>query len=88
MAKSKIFSSLYWKVSGIFLAFTVVLTIIFIYISVIFSADYNDEAQQKVNGEIAAGAIKEVSPIFIDGKVNKEAISVLMHSMMAVHPKY
>jgi len=86
MAKSKIFSSLYWKVSGIFLAFTVVLTIIFIYISVIFSADYNDEAQQKVNGEIAAGAIKEVSPIFIDGKVNKEAISVLMHSMMAVHP--
>ncbi len=86
MAKSKIFSSLYWKVSGIFLAFTVVLTIIFIYISVIFSADYNDEAQQKINGEIAAGAIKEVSPIFIDGKVNKEAISVLMHSMMAVHP--
>lgn len=86
MRNNKIFSSLYWKVSGIFLAFTVVLTIIFIYISVIFSADYNDEAQQKINGEIAAGAIKEVSPIFIDDQVNEEAISVLMHSMMAVHP--
>ncbi len=84
--KSTIFSSLYWKVSGIFLAFTLVLTAVFIYISVIFSADYNEEAQQKINGEIAAGAIKEVSPIFIDGSVNEEAIKVLMHSMMAVHP--
>ena len=81
--KSKIFSSLYWKISGIFLAFTLVLTISFIYISVIFSADYNEEAQQKINGEIAAGAIKEVSPIFINGNVNEEAIKVLMHSMMA-----
>ncbi|MFV0593603.1 MAG: ATP-binding protein [Draconibacterium sp.] len=85
-AKSKIFNSLYWKISGIFLVFTILLTVIFIYISVIFSADYNDEAQQKINGAIAAGAIKEVSPVFIDGKVNEKAISVLMHSMMAVHP--
>lgn len=84
--KSKIFNSLYWKISGIFLVFTILLTIIFIYISVIFSSEYNQEAQQKINGEIAAGAIKEVSPIFVDGKVKEEAIKVLMHSMMAVHP--
>ncbi|WP_347839410.1 HAMP domain-containing sensor histidine kinase [uncultured Draconibacterium sp.] len=84
--RNKIFNSLYWKVSGIFLAFTVLLTLIFILISVKFSADYNEEAQQKINGEIAIGAINEVTPIFVDGKVKKEAIHVLMHSAMAVHP--
>ncbi len=85
-AKNKIFNSLYWKISGIFLAFTVLLTVIFIFISVRFSADYNQEAQQKINGEIAAGAIKEVSPIFVADSINEHAIHVLMHSMMAVHP--
>lgn len=84
--KNKIFNSLYWKISGIFLVFTILLTAIFIYISVEFSANYNHEAQQKINGEIAEGAIKEVSPIFVDGKVKEQAIHVLMHSMMAVHP--
>ena len=84
--KHKIFNSLYWKISGIFLVFTVLLTVIFIFISVRFSSEYNEEAQQKINGEIAIGAIQEVSPIFVDGKVKEEAIHVLMHSMMAVHP--
>jgi signal transduction histidine kinase len=84
--KNKIFNSLYWKISGIFLVFTILLTVIFIYISVEFSADYNQEAQQKINGEIAQGAIKEVSPIFVADSINEHAIHVLMHSMMAVHP--
>lgn len=84
--KNKIFNSLYWKISGIFLVFTVLLTAIFILISVQFSEDYNQEAQQKINGEIAVGAIKEVSPIFVADSINEHAIHVLMHSMMAVHP--
>ena len=84
--KNKIFNSLYWKISGIYLVFTVLLTVIFIFISVEFSADYNQEAQQKINGEIAAGAIKEVSPIFVADSINEHAIHVLMQSMMAVHP--
>lgn len=84
--KHKIFNSLYWKISGIFLVFTILLSVIFIFISVEFSDNYNQEAQQKINGEIAKGAITEVSPIFVDGKVKEQAIHVLMHSMMAVHP--
>lgn len=72
--------------SGIFLVFTVLLTATFIIISARFSAEYNQEAQQKINGEIAVGAIKEVSPIFIDGKVNEHAMHDLMHSMMVAHP--
>ncbi len=84
--KHKIFNSLYWKISGIFLVFTILLSVIFIIISVEFSDNYNQEAQQKINGEIAAGAIKEVSPIFVSDSINEHAIHVLMHSMMAVHP--
>ncbi|HRX10097.1 MAG TPA: hypothetical protein P5210_00525 [Draconibacterium sp.] len=84
--KTKIFNSLYWKISGIFLVFTVLLTLLFIYISGRFSTEYNQEAQQKVNGKIAQGALELVSPIFIDGKVNEAAMKDLMHSMMVAHP--
>ena len=84
--KTKIFNSLYWKISGIFLVFTIFLTVIFIFVSVDFSTDYNLEAQQKIDGKIAEGAIKEVSPIFVADSINEHAIHVLMHSMMAVHP--
>lgn len=84
--KNKIFNSLYWKISGIFLVFTITLSVVFIFISVKFSEEYNQEAQQKIDGKIAEGAIKEVSPIFINGEVNKDAIHDLMHSMMVAHP--
>ncbi len=84
--KNKIFNSLYWKVSGVFLVFTVLLTLIFIVISARFSSEYNQEAQQKINGQIASGAIKEVSPIFIGDQVNEAAMHDLMHSMMVAHP--
>ena len=84
--KGRIFNSLFWKISGIFLVFTILLLVVFIQISARFSTQYNQEAQQKINGKIAEGAIKEVSPIFINGAINEQAIHVLMHSMMAVHP--
>lgn len=84
--KGQIFNSLFWKISGIFLVFTILLSVVFIQVSARFSTEYNQEAQQKINGKIAEGAIKEVSPIFIEGVINEEAIHVLMHSMMAVHP--
>ncbi len=84
--KNNIFSSLFWKISGIFLVFTVLLTTVFVIISVKFSEEYNNEAQQKINGGIAKGALEIVQPIFIDGKVNDDALKDLMHSMMVAHP--
>jgi len=85
-SKNKIFNSLYWKISGIFLVFTVALTVVFIFISVKFSEEYNNEAQQKINGNIAKSALELVSPIFVNDTVNKVAIQDLMHSMMVAHP--
>ncbi len=85
-AKNKIFSSLFWKISGIFLAFTVLLTTVFIIISVKFSEEYNNEAQQKINGGIAKSALELIPPIFVDDSVNDAALKDLMHSMMVAHP--
>ncbi|MEZ5103551.1 MAG: HAMP domain-containing sensor histidine kinase [Draconibacterium sp.] len=84
--KNKIFSSLYWKISGIFLVFTIALTLVFIFISVKFSEEYNSEAQQKINGKIAESALELISPIFVNDTVNTLAIQDLMHSMMVAHP--
>ncbi len=84
--KTKIFNSLFWKISGIFLLMMVILAVIFIKISIDFSEEYQMEAQQKINRDVAQGALKEVNPIFIEGKVNEQALHTIMHSMMAVNP--
>ena len=84
--KNKIFSSLYWKISGIFLVFTILLTTVFIIISIKFSEEYNNEAQQKINGGIAKSALELIAPVFVDDSVNDAALKDLMHSMMVAHP--
>lgn len=84
--KIKIFNSLFWKISGIFLLIMIVLAVIFVKISVDFSAEYSQEAQQKINRGVAGGALQEVNPFFIDGKINEQALHTIMHSMMAVNP--
>lgn len=84
--KTKIFNSLFWKISGTFLLMMVILAVIFVKISIDFSEEYHMEAQQKINRNVAEGALKEVHPIFIDGKVNEQALHTIMHSMMAVNP--
>lgn len=84
--KIKIFNSLFWKISGIFLLMMVILAGIFVKISINLSEEYHMEAQQKINRNVAEGALKEVHPIFIDGEVNEQALHTIMHSMMAVNP--
>lgn len=84
--KNKIFSSLFWKISGIFLAFTIALTTVFIIISVKFSEEYNNEAQQKINGGIAKSALELIPSVFVNDSVNAAALNDLMHSMMVAHP--
>lgn len=64
----------------------IVLALIFIKLSVDYSSEYSQEAQQQINRDVAAGALKEVKPFFINGEVNEEALHTIMHSMMAVNP--
>jgi len=84
--KSRIFDTLFWKISGIFLVIMIILAVVFIWISVKYSSEYSQEAQQKINANIAEGALLEINPFFVDGEPNEQALHTLMHSMMAVNP--
>lgn len=46
---------------------------------------YYEETAQRLNAQVAEQMLTEVSP-FVDGEVNDEALSTIMHSMMAVNP--
>lgn len=77
--------SLYWRIS---LSFFVVLLIVgfsYIFITATTAQRYFQETTQRLNASVADYLIKEVNP-FQDGKVNEEALGVIMHSMMAVNP--
>lgn len=83
--KNRIFSSLYWRISAVFLLILILLSSIFIYISVQSASKYSQEVNQRLNGHIAAHIEKEVGP-FLDGGISEEKVGDIMHAMMAVNP--
>ncbi len=83
--KNGIFSSLYWRISAVFLLILIVLSAIFIYISVDSATEYSQEVNQKLNGDIAAHIEKEVGP-FLDGEISEDKVNDIMHAMMAINP--
>ena len=85
MSKSKLFNTLYWKISAIFLAALVILAGVYIYISVNSATVYYEEVNQRLNAALAEHTVKEISP-FVNGEINKEAIQDIMHSMMVINP--
>ena len=85
MSSKKIFKSLYWKISAIFLLILVVLSAIYIFISINSAQKYAQEVNQKLNATIAQHTIEEGKP-FVEGEVNKAAIQDIMHSVMVINP--
>lgn len=81
----KIFDSLYWRISGMFLFLLLIVGLAYVVITVQTAEQYFMDKQQRLNADIAEHMITEVEP-FSDGKVNEEAIGKIMHSMMAVNP--
>ncbi|MDN5214538.1 HAMP domain-containing sensor histidine kinase [Fulvivirgaceae bacterium BMA12] len=83
--KNRIFSSLYWRISAVFLLVLILLCGIFMYISVRSASKYSQEVNQKLNGDIATHIEKEVGP-FLDKEISEEKVKDIMHAMMAVNP--
>jgi signal transduction histidine kinase len=77
--------SLYWRISLSFILVLLIIGFSYIFITAITAQRYFQETTQRLNASIAEYLIKEVNP-FQDGKVNEEALGVIMHSMMAVNP--
>ena len=77
--------SLYWRISLSFILVLLIIGFSYIFITAITAQRYFQETTQRLNASVAEYLIKEVNP-FQDGKVNEEALGVIMHSMMAVNP--
>ena len=77
--------SLFWRIAITLFVLFLCLGLAFIVITSRASERYYEETAQKLNAHVAEHMLAEVNP-FVDGKVNEEALSTIMHSMMAVNP--
>jgi signal transduction histidine kinase len=80
------FSRLYWQISAIFLFILLIFTAITLYIAVNSARNYSVEVNQKLNWNLAANTINQIKPNFENGKVNREAIEDIVHSLMVINP--
>ncbi|MCF8368698.1 MAG: HAMP domain-containing histidine kinase [Bacteroidales bacterium] len=85
METKNIGKSLYWRISASFLLLLLLLGLAYILITAFAANRYFKETTQRLNSHVAESMLLEVNP-FVDGKVNKEALGKIMHSMMAVNP--
>ncbi len=83
--KTKFFHSLFWKISAIFLIVLVILSGIYMYISVRTAEMYYQETNQKLDAEIAPHIAGE-NQCFVDGKANTENLKDVFHSIMIINP--
>ncbi len=80
-----VWNKLYLRISGILMAILLAIGIAYFAITAYAAERYFQETTQRLNAHVAKQMLVEVSP-FVDGKVNEEAIGIIMHSMMAVNP--
>lgn len=83
--KTKFFNTLFWKISAIFLIVLVILTGIYMYISVRTAEMYYQETNQKLDAEIAPHIAAE-NQCFVNGKANTENLKDVFHSIMIINP--
>lgn len=90
MANNKTLSNQFIKkLSLSLLAVILLISVIYILLSLVFSYKFTEETTQKLNANIASHLIEEkfknVSPFLEDGSVNKPLFGEIMHEMMAVN---
>jgi signal transduction histidine kinase len=78
-------NTLFWKLSLSFLILFIILGFAYVFITIQAARRYVDETTQRLNSKVAFHMIEVAKP-FVEGKVNKDALGDLMHSMMAVNP--
>ena len=79
------FSSLYWKITVVFLFALIIISIVYIYIAAFTAEMYYQEASQRLNEEVAKH-IAEENQFFVNGKTNEEALKKIFHEIMVINP--
>ncbi|MBT8386405.1 MAG: HAMP domain-containing histidine kinase [Ignavibacteria bacterium] len=83
--KNRFLTSIFWKISSIFSLTLLVLSSIYLYISVYTAEMYFQEAGQKLNAEVAPHIAAE-NKCFINGEANEEALKEVFHDVMIINP--
>ncbi len=81
----RFFSSLFWKISLTFLLILLVMSAVYIVISVNTAEMYFQETRQKLNNNIAEHIASD-SPIFVNDSVNTSALKQVFHNVMVINP--
>lgn len=84
-SRNRLFASLFWKISAVFLVTLIVLSIVYLYISVYTAEMYFKEASQRLNAEIAPHIAGE-NKCFINGKANEDVLKEVFHNVMIINP--
>ncbi len=83
--KNRFLTSIFWKISAIFLLTLLVLSVVYLYISVYTAEMYFQEAGQKLNAEVAPHIAAE-NKCFINGETNEEVLKEVFHDVMIINP--
>jgi len=83
--RNRFFNSLYWKIGATFLAILVLLSTAYLYIAMFTAEMYFQEANQKLNADIAPHIASE-NQAFIDGKANEQILKSVFHNVMIINP--
>ena len=83
--KNRFFHSLYWKIGATFLLTLLLLSIVYLYISVHTAEMYYQETSQKLNAEVAPHIAAE-NKCFLNGKANEDALKEIFHNIMIINP--
>lgn len=83
--KIRIFSSLYFKITAIFLFALIIVSVVYLYIAVYTAEMYFQEASQRLNQDVAQH-IADENQCFLDGKSNESVLKKVFHDVMVINP--
>lgn len=79
------FTSLYWKLSAVFLLLLLMVGAAYTYMTLFSSEMYFAETSQRLNSALAQHIVDDIRP-FVNGKPNIEGMHKLFHDVMVVNP--
>jgi signal transduction histidine kinase len=79
------FGSLFWKISAVFLLILLVISTVYIYISVNTAEMYFQETRQKLDTKVASHIASD-NQFFSDDSLNLDALKNVFHNVMVINP--
>jgi signal transduction histidine kinase len=79
------FNSLYWKISAVFLLVLIIISAVYIYISVITAEMYFQETRQKLDLKVAAHIASD-NNFFSGDSININVLKNVFHNVMIINP--